>query len=298
MENVSGVANIIIVTNSGIYESYKYISESSSSTLPSPSTPVLDCSGLLGGDWLPVLGNPILGTSDFCVMKYEAKNNGGNASSVPVGTPWVSINQTDARIACLNLGTGYKLITDPEWVTIARIAENDNTNWNSSVVGTGGMFRGNVNLNDGISCGSNSVLDGVTDGTNCLSGSRNKRTLNISGALIWDLGGNVWEWTNDTLQTTGTQNSSLGVASSNWYEWDNISGYNYLKPSDVTLNATKGIGKVYADTDAASPSGTIHGFLRGGTWGNGPDAGAFALGLDGGPSNAYTGLGLRCSYAP
>jgi hypothetical protein len=28
----------------------------------------------------------------------------------------------------------------------ARIAENDNTNWNLSIVGTGGVFHGNVNL--------------------------------------------------------------------------------------------------------------------------------------------------------
>jgi hypothetical protein len=101
-------------------ESYKYISGDSIS-LSSSSTPSIDCNGLLGGDWLSVTGNPTLGTNNFCVMKFEAKDNSGTASSVPTDTPCVSINEINARIACSNLGTGYKLITDPKWVYVLEL---------------------------------------------------------------------------------------------------------------------------------------------------------------------------------
>jgi len=52
-----------------------------------------------------IYGNAVLGTSDFCVMKYEAKNDGsGKAVSTASGTPWVNITQTDAITAATATG--------------------------------------------------------------------------------------------------------------------------------------------------------------------------------------------------
>jgi hypothetical protein len=151
-----------------------------------------DYCSTLDGDWTLVPGDANYGTDAFCVMTYEAKNVGGVATSQAALNPWVSINQTDARARCSELGDGYHLITNNKWMTIARNIEQDSRNWNSGNVGEGGIYRGNVNLNDGISCNPGSVLDGNTAGTNCLVGGRNKRMLYLSnGETIWDLSGNV-----------------------------------------------------------------------------------------------------------
>lgn len=261
---------------------------------------------MLGGDWLEVDGNGALGTSDFCVMKYEAKCSdqllGENCNlatnttiSQATNTPWVSIDQIDARTACSNLGSGYKLFTDPECVTIPRIAELDSTNWDSGTVYSGVMYIGIVNLSDALSCGSNSVLDGDTNGTKCLIGNINKRTLNISGDLIWDLSGNVWERTNDTFNSNSE--SALGQGSDGFKEWNIIgSSWDYLKPFNTSLTSTNGIGQVYVYNNTIFPSGTIHAFLRGGYWYDGAYTGAFALSLNRGPSSpvsTYNGFRVR-----
>jgi hypothetical protein len=83
--------------------------------------------------------------SDFCVMKYEAKawnltsdtvdEDGYNGAfitqwtgsaitntqprSVPQGHAWTNINWSDARSECQSLGTGYELISDPQWMVVA-----------------------------------------------------------------------------------------------------------------------------------------------------------------------------------
>lgn len=76
-------------------------------------------------------------SSDFCVMKYEAKaetNAGGSydsdglsvslgsykPASVATNLPWRSINRINARSECQSLGFGYDLISNAQWQTIAR----------------------------------------------------------------------------------------------------------------------------------------------------------------------------------
>ena len=65
-------------------------------------------------------------TNSFCVMKYEAKNNGsGNAISQAASLPWVSISRDDSITKCQAMGdAGYDLITNDEWQSIARNIEN------------------------------------------------------------------------------------------------------------------------------------------------------------------------------
>ena len=46
--------------------------------------------------YIRVPGNSRFGTTDFFVMKYQAKDDGsGNAISAAAGSPWVSISQRD-----------------------------------------------------------------------------------------------------------------------------------------------------------------------------------------------------------
>jgi flagellin-like protein len=297
IQNVSGAANIIVITNSGIFESYKFISGSSSSQLSVPA--VLDCSTLNGGDWIPVPALAPFTSSPFCVMKYEAKDDlSGNCAtgdttgcpnSSATSPPWTSINQTDAKIECesLNTGTGnYHLITNAEWMSIARNVEQQDNNWNSTSVGVGSLKQGNNGVDlPGVSyngAGPENSSDGVNEtGSFVLS----------NGEVIWDLSGNVLEWNNDTLNMHA---DFIDGSDTDGY-WDTQTNATFrlnAGPSNPTWGESEGMGIVY-DSNVMTNS-----FLRGGRWAAGADAGAFALHLNSGPSLVGTTVGLRCSYAP
>ncbi|MCK4891248.1 MAG: right-handed parallel beta-helix repeat-containing protein, partial [Candidatus Pacebacteria bacterium] len=73
--------------------------------------------------WVP--GSAKFGTMPgFCVMKYEAKGTSGVVVSTSTGLPYVSISQKNARSECIGIGTGYHLISGPEWMTIAENIAN------------------------------------------------------------------------------------------------------------------------------------------------------------------------------
>lgn len=50
-------------------------------------------------NFIPVPGNSSLGTSDFCVMKYEAKFDGSTPVSRAAGTPATSMTQTEGQLS-------------------------------------------------------------------------------------------------------------------------------------------------------------------------------------------------------
>ena len=89
---------------------------------------------------MKVEGDQTYGTSDFCVMKYEAKNVWVDQTSNASDTPWVSINQDDAKTECLSIGA--KLISNDQWMTIATNIANQATNWENGSVGSGALNRG------------------------------------------------------------------------------------------------------------------------------------------------------------
>ncbi len=285
----------------------------------------LDCSNLNGGEWIKVPGNPSLGTNDFCVMKYEAKWNGlgiindhvngfcGNSNYYNVSTgciddiegvisqpnllPLRYVNQFEAIVLCNRLGSNYQLISNAQWVTIARNIEQVDVNWDSGIAYVGSLKRGNIGSNiAGVAYNGANPADRSID-TNTLA------LLNLSnGEGIWDFSGNLWEWTSDTFSTNGILNSSLGQgAGEGWAELNILfDSYKYLKPFNISLTSSNGIGRVYSDGDNSWPTdsswNTIHAFLRGGNWDLIDDAGVFALRLDIGPSGSYGGRGFRCSY--
>ena len=92
-------------------------------------------------------------TNSFCVMKYEAKNDGSNnAISQAEGSPYVSLNHDDSREKCQDIATGYDLITNDEWQSIARNIELVGSNWDTGTVGSSGGDFGGLNRghSDGI----------------------------------------------------------------------------------------------------------------------------------------------------
>jgi prepilin-type N-terminal cleavage/methylation domain-containing protein len=219
----------------------------------------------------------------FCVMKYEARNNGSNLPvSQSSGSPWTSITQTAAIAACSSLGNGAHLITNAEWTLLARSIESVPANWTGGGVGSGILKRGNVGITDAGS------YDGADPDTGI---SNNLAELVLSnGQSIWHLSGNVWEWTNDTCTAgTGTGN---WYNSGTWIDWNNSNLTDYEKyiagPSGNFIG-DNGVGRYYGC------SANSNAVLRGGIWDHGTYSGVFTLSLVDPPTTSATGIGFRCA---
>jgi formylglycine-generating enzyme required for sulfatase activity len=219
-------------------------------------------------------------------------------ASVASGYPIANINQTTAASYCSTAGAS--LITNTEWMTIARNIEGQLSNWTtgiaaSSAIGTGGLYRGHSDNSPGTALVAGADNDGYI-GTGQSGFSIERRTHSLSnGEIIWDIGGNVWEWTNDTIlgkdQPTG---SSTGF---NWRQYTAITNYGTLsydltRPSNNTWNSTQNMGQIYSD--GTSSNNTSFAFLRGGYWSNSTIAGVFTLALNNTPSSTYNTVGFRC----
>ena len=245
--------------------------------------------GLLGGEWITVPGDSALGTGDFCVMKYEAKNVGTVATSQAALTSWTSISQINSRNNCSTFGSKYHLITNAEWTTIARNAEANSINWNSSVVGSGYMFLGH---SDGSPASTLNVSNtsNYYDQTLNVEGSGQKRILILNNSeIIWDFSGNVWEWNNNTCSQGDPWYSTAG-----WLEWtnSNVNGTEKTLGGSIgNYNSANGVGMYYGCTTNGN------GFLRGGAWNFGT-GGAFFILLGNSPGSVDTLWGFRCVYTP
>ena len=225
-----------------------------------------------------------------CIMQYEAKKGTGNiATSVATGTPWVNIYQDVAKAECEKIGA--HLITNAEWMAIARDIEAQDENW----VGTGtarGLKMGNVgsNTNDSTAwyaLGSADFEGNTKTGTNRGSDSPAKLVLS-NGQSIWDFSGNVWEWVDHTIAKDDVSSTA------GWTEFSSATfNDTHLPKSQVipleAIPSTLGGGKIYYGS--ADPRA----FLRGGAWHNGATAGVFALTLDYSPSYSNGDVGFRCA---
>ena len=243
------------------------------------------CAGLSNYVWVP--GSAKYGTlPGFCVMQYEAKNDGsGNAVSNATSAPWVSISQRTAQDKARAACSGCHLISEAEWMTIAENVLFVDANWSGGTVGSGCLFRGNVGNAD--ACGYNGA--DPESGT----GRDTKARLTLSnGNTLWDISGNVWEWTDAWVQ--GKEQPNDGVDGFAWHEYTAITdfkGLQYLNPTNRGWNATQGLGRIYSD--GTSTNNTQYAFLRGGPWDNASNAGVFALHLAYTPASANTNIGFR-----
>ena len=254
------------------------------SSTTSPSTPPV-----AGGEWILVPGSATLGTGDFYVMKYEAKDVSGVATSTAGVTPWVNINQPNAITECSNLGSRYHLLTIPEVQTINRNIEAQAANWANGTIGSlvsagGGLKRGNVGITD-----SASYIGATPEfGT----GRNAKASLALSnGGVIWDWSGNVSEWiygagANGTMGTPNGVTFLVSCAP----EWSTVAldeERQILGPSNSNYTNLYGVGKY---------CGPNNGVNRGGKWSQGTTAGVFALSYVGGgaPTNSAADNGFRC----
>jgi len=252
--------------------------------------------------YIKVPGNSLYQTKDFCVMKYEAKVGSSTvaATTQAAGTPQASISQIDAITACSLNGSGYGLINNREWMTIARNIEAQNSNWYNPTttppenkVGSGGLWRGHSD--NATDLGESKALAAGADnngyiGTGQSGFSIQRRTHTLSnGETIWDLSGNMWEWTNDRIMAVNKP--TVG----NDGEFTSITGYGSLsydliRPGNPVWNSSQNMGLYFVGGLTGGPFA----FLRGGDWNYTNFAGVFTLDLNATPSSSATRFGFRC----
>ena len=209
---------ISLLLEDGSYLTFKNIKNTNRAPAPS------DCPT----GFVPVPGNHLYGTvgnkGGFCVAQFEMKvdqngdgigdsntscksskdiytwkNTGTNCAyntgtrslvSSAEGYPLTYINQTDSKLACESIG-GH-LITNEEWMTLARNIEIVPDNWSSGTVGQGSLKRGNTGY----------VVENVSyNGADPESGTGRNQLAMLrltNGSEVWDLSGNVKDWTDKT----------------------------------------------------------------------------------------------------
>lgn len=286
---------------------------------------------LIGGNfpegWVYVPGDSTFGTPGFWVMKYEAKcvsgttpltspNTGYNTydnSSQPCtgsyyiastagGYPIANISHETARSYCQAIGA--HLLTNDEWMTIVRNAEQVPTNWSGGSVGSGYLPRGNSN--------SVKAQDGSSQYGTGYSDFTHLRTLTLSnGSVIWDLAGNVWEHVQRSVSNAGDLTTTMalpacsdGLAAWGWCEyaspgtpyvtsWSADVAQAKVGPSNTSWYSSQNVGQVYTFKNGVNQNTTV--FLRGGYWGNGAYAGAFTLFLNWVAGYRLFNVGFRCA---
>lgn len=233
----------------------------------------------------------------FCVMQWEAKIQGDDngdqwydSSFVPEsresGTPMAYMTQAEAIAECRSIGA--HLITNEEWMALARDIESVSSNYVSGVLKRGNV--GDTNL------GGYNGSDPEAGVTNSLG------TLTLSnGQQIHHLGGNVREWVDYVVSGTGSRPQLPFHNFSDWAEiggtydvvtsWGNVIGYDDVGPKNKSLSSSEGIGLIYygsSDTFATP-------LMRGGAWNFTGSAGIFMLRMDYGVDDVNGDVGFRCA---
>ncbi len=267
-------------------------------------------------------GNSALGSNAFCVMKTEAKELAGIPSAQPTNGPWTSISLSNANTKCQtisNVGfTGtYALISNLEWMTIARNIENVSANWSGGAHGSGSLNRGHIDNSPTQALGLVDITDPFFGtGNAAVNGSTwgdQKRTHLLStGEEIWDFSGNVAEWV-VWDPSTSPQTTTILYAQKAYYSNDGgpvaaAREFSLLdrfmnvgdlmktaswQPASPALTSAHGIGTYTAGIS------TVGGPTRGGHWMETTNGGIYRLSLDTDPNFInYPTVGFRCVYRP
>jgi len=256
-------------------------------------------------NYIPVTKNTAVGTTaDFCVAKYEMKCNNdatgaactGSPVSMAANQPWVNVTQPNAKSLCAGLGTQYHLITNAEWMTIARSIEANAANWSTGTVSSGALNRGHSDNSPAATLASgmdDNPCSGTGDTCSTTVFHDQRRTHVLSnGQTIWDLAGNAkefidWNLTTDRAGTTLNNYTEINATSVTASMPSTA-----FKSNDNALTSANGIGMYWPDTDALNGYATRGGFYTN----NLNRSGVYHL--DFGWSNTSTDsrLGFRCAY--
>jgi len=257
----------------------------------------------------------------FCVAQYEMTYTDAttpnstiwwttwntvayNNTKRPISKAWLypiaDITQTQAILACKSIWA--HLITNNEWMTIARNIESTRDNWSSKQVWVWNLYNW-VSNNTNLWCNATwwnteprTYATKTGRWTDITCNTKRKHTLS-NGSEIWDLSGNIWEHVNKANTLDGTNYNvwqTIIAWSSNWTSWDDDWIYSQADMqkywSALWLGIANGIWNLYY---ADWVSSNI--FLRGGDAGYGAVTGVFTLYLSRSSTYANPLVGFRCS---
>ncbi len=301
-------------------------------------------------DWfIKVPWNIDFNQPGFCVMKYEATYEDATtpnsslwwvdfnttkfiAWKIPVSKPWLysiaDITQQQAIDSCKSMWDWYHLITNDEWMTVARNIEQVWTNWSWNEVGSWWIFRwitNEANSTTSLGCQkSNSNwswvrphlatslnFDTTKFGSNKWSDCDSKRQhILLNWNIIWDLSWGVREhvnWVNNINETwtnfskmqwnvcwTNAVRHSFAWTDLQWFVFCNFaSPYSYASmwPKTSNMNANNGIGRIFSLSSWLN----TRIFMRWGDWEVLQYAGIYTLSLQWGASDADRTIGFRCA---
>ena len=217
-------------------------------------------------------------TGGFCIDKFEvsagnscpvkkvsnqsdSRQNMASADCKPVSvkgvTPWVYISQTQAREACAR--AGKRLPTNKEWLAASLGTPDKNSSWESSDCQVADNWE---------------EQPGKTgNGVNC-----------VSSFGAFDMIGNVWEWTDETINE-GKMNGELLPAQGFVYEADD---------QGIAIETAEKASDNYKNDYFWIKNTGVRGVARGGFYSNEDEAGIYSAYLVSKPSYIGVGVGFRC----
>ncbi len=283
-------------------------------------------------DWfIPVPGNIEFNQNWFCVAKYEmtysdattpdscntpypsacTANQDWNtmryqAWKTIVSMPWkypiTNITQQQAIDACKSMWEWYHLITNNEWMTIARSIESNPDNWSGKQLWVWNLYNG-VSNNTTLWCNATwwntetrTYATKTWPWTDSTCNTKRKHTLS-NWQEIWDLSWNVWEHVNkaNTIDWTNYNNWQITVAwSSGWVAWDN--DWIYAQADMKKYGSSLYLWTAYWLWNLYYANWVVSNiFLRGASADTGSSAGVFTLVLDWTSGLQGRGAGFRCT---
>jgi formylglycine-generating enzyme required for sulfatase activity len=205
--------------------------------------------------------------NDSCAHKNpanqsETRDNLNDPSCQPVSekgaTPWRFVSQYQAMSACAK--AGKRLPSNEEWFFAALGTPDMSSGWTKS------------------DCNTNKNRD-VFDPA--ITGSGEKC---VSSFGVYDMIGNVWEWTGETINEGNFD--GMGLPGAGYITDANEKGI-------PTATATSTDENYNSDRFWIKKEGTV-GMFRGGFWGSGSDAGVLAVHAEMPTSFNGVALGFRC----
>ena len=235
---------------------------------------------------------------DFCVAKYEMKNDAGNARSRADGMPWVGISRDSALTACQAIGPGYELISLDQWQTIARNIADTAANWSSGKAYEGALNTGHSDgaPQDAVAADSNDDNSCAGTGETCSStvwNSQRRTHVLSNGSVIWDLAGNVWDLIRDDNLAPRGASGFISTFNTSDERQTRFGNDQFCSTSNAAPYC--GFGWGYMDNNAGSirrggDADTVNGNVYG--------AGIFSTNLNFPTSAIQAIMGFRCSYQP
>ena len=108
----------------------------------------------------------MIGPVTGVVYKTHDYTGGDQVVSNALDVPIAVLSQPQAIAACQSIGAGYHLVTENEWMTLARNIETIPSNWSGNATGSGYVYNGHVNGNPGnaLPAGTDDLdgLNGIT----------------------------------------------------------------------------------------------------------------------------------------